>query len=79
MSRREAGLGRGEDSFSIIRCLMAPLRPVDACAEVIMIYNQATSWGSPAHGLSRLLDQKAFGQFVSTENPQAVPPPPKLA
>ena len=33
-------------SFSIIRCLIAPLRPVDASAEVIMIYSQAATWGS---------------------------------
>lgn len=34
-------------SFSIIRCLIALLRPVDACAEVIMIYSQAAVRGSP--------------------------------
>lgn len=34
-------------SFSIIRCLIALRRPVDASAEVIMIYSQAPEWGSP--------------------------------
>lgn len=33
-------------SFSIIRCLIALLRPVDAHAEAIMIYSQASTWGS---------------------------------
>lgn len=31
-------------SFSVIRCLIAPLGPVDACAEVIMIYSRAALW-----------------------------------
>lgn len=33
-------------SFSIIRCLIALLRPVDARAKAIMIYSQASAWGS---------------------------------
>ena len=32
-------------SFSIIRYLIALLRPVDACAEVIMIYSQLPPGG----------------------------------
>lgn len=68
-------------SFSIIRCLIALLRPVDACAEVIMIYSQAAVRGSPLLLASPvLLEGRAIGfsaQFVNEEIQQAASSAPK--
>lgn len=54
-------------SFSIIRCLIALLRPVDACAEVIMIYSQAEAQRSPLV-LASLVSLEA--QLVNEEIPR---------
>lgn len=65
-------------SFSIIRCLIALLRPVDAHAEAIMIYSQASTWGSLC--LTALCWgaglQDFSAQSVNVEIQQAAPPPP---
>lgn len=54
----------GLASFSIIRCLIALLRPVDACAEVITVYSQAAAWGSlPLIASPAVLEAWAAGFF----------------
>lgn len=67
-------------SFSVIRCLIAPLGPVDACAAVIMIYSRAAVWGSLllASSVSLGIWAAAFSaQFVNDEIQQAASATPR--
>lgn len=67
-------------SFSVIRCLIAPLGPVDACAAVIMIYSRVAVWGSLLLASSVSLDVWAAGfsaQFVNDEIQQAASATPR--
>lgn len=61
-------------SFSIIRCLIAPLGLSMPVPGVIMIYNQAALWGSLLPASSVALNVWAAGfsaQFVNNELQQA--------
>ena len=65
-------------SFSIIRCLIAPPGPVDACAAVIMIYSQPVAWGSLLLASSVTLDlglQDFSARFVNDDTQEAASVP----